>query len=357
MRIAECAIDQGKAGERGPYIIAEIGVNHDGDPTRALALTDAAARCGADAIKLQYFETDRLLSKDARLAGYQRDAGESDPAAMLRRLEIDLESCSRVIERAHALGLHALVTIFSLENADAALALPWDALKAASPDLINKPLLDVLVADGRPLIISTGAATVDEIARSRAWLDGASDRLAFLHCVSSYPTPPADAQLAACAHLAELVSPCPVGYSDHTAMTETGAVAAACAGAVILEKHLTDDRARPGPDHAASLDESGFTAYVKDARSGAVPADGALVRSMLGSGRKALVDREADVRALSRQSLVPTHDLPKGHVLRRGDLTVKRPGTGVEPWRLDEIVGQELASAVRADEPLPHAAV
>ncbi|MEM1330430.1 MAG: N-acetylneuraminate synthase family protein [Planctomycetota bacterium] len=340
----------GRGGE--PYIIAEIGVNHDGDPDRALALTDAAARAGADAVKLQYFETDRLLSGASRLAAYQREAGETDPAEMLRRLELGFNQCARVIQRAHSNGLHALITLFSIETVDALLTLRWDALKVASPDLVNTPLLEALDAHGLPLIVSTGAAHPDEITHTRRHLDGAADRLAFLHCVSSYPTPPGDAQLGACAHLGRLVSPCQIGYSDHTDRTDTGVIAVECAGATILEKHLTDDRSRPGPDHAASLDEAGFTDYVRRVRERELPIDATLIRSMLGSGEKALAERERDVRSVSRQSVVATRDLPAGHVLKRDDVTVKRPGTGIPARELHCLIGSVLRAPAAGDHPL-----
>lgn len=337
------------------YIIAELGVNHDGSVNRALQLTDAAADAGADAIKLQLFKTDLLMSKAAKLAAYQQAAGETDPVAMLRRLELPIADMTRVVARAHARGVHAIVTVFSLDLVPEAETLPWDAYKTASPDIIHKPLLDALAASGRPLIVSTGASTPDEVARAARWLEPARDRLAFLQCVSAYPTAPDDASIGGVEALRS-VAPGPVGYSDHTAQVSTGAVAVH-AGARILEKHLTYDPGARGPDHAASLSPAGFRKYVglarqadKHPRRSGEHADQTDPR--VGPPIKRVLDIERDVRTVSRQSLVTRCALPAGHRITRADLTIKRPGTAIEPWRFDEIVGRPTARPVEADVPL-----
>lgn len=345
-----------------PYVIAEIGVNHDGDVERALALVDVAARVGANAIKMQYFETDRLMSSAAKLAAYQRAAGETDPVSMLRRLELSLNEMARVVDRAHSLGIHAIVTVFSVELVKAAGQLPWDAFKSASPDIVNQPLLQALAGVGRPMIVSTGAADASEVSRACEWLRGARDRLALLHCVSCYPTDPADAHIAAMAGVRDaaegvLGSAVPVGYSDHTAGegpgVRTGAVAV-MRGAAILEKHLTDDRTRPGPDHVASCDPDAMAAYIWEVRAAArgerTLNDNDAV--LLGGAAKVVLACEADVRAVSRQSLVATRAIAAGEVISLDDLTIKRPGTGIPPWALDRVVGARTARAIGADMPI-----
>jgi sialic acid synthase SpsE len=343
IQIGHCTIG---AGHR-PYIIAELGVNHDGDPERALELTDMAADCGADAIKLQCFEADRLMSRASRLASYQERAGEHDPVDMLRRLELPLDQMRRVVQRAHDRGIHALVTVFSVELVEQAAALEWDGFKTASPDIIHLPLLEALMSTGRPLVISTGASTLDEVQRAARWLAPATDRTMFMQCVSSYPTPAgleAFEGITAIAHATGR----PCGYSDHTSAHETGARACE-AGAVALEKHITWNTAAAGPDHAASLDRQGLRTYC------------ALVRQSHEAGRwgtaslpgrKEVLDIEREVRQVSRQSLVTTRALPAGHRLTRADLTIKRPGTGLAPWYLTQAVGATLAAAVAADTPL-----
>ena len=328
---------------RPPYIIAEIGVNHDGSVERAVALAHAAGDAGADAVKLQLFKTDLLMSKSAKLAAYQQSAGETDPIEMLRRLELSVEQMTPVVSVIHELGLHAIVTVFSVELVGEAHSLGWDAYKTASPDIINRPLLDEIAATGGPMIVSTGASTPAEVERVVGWLKRAGDRLALLHCVSCYPTPIEHAALGGIAAIGEVFAG-PVGYSDHTAGVETGAMAVA-AGACVLEKHLTWDRAAPGPDHAASLDVDGFRRYVELARSGSRAGDS-------HEPNKRVLDIERDVRGVSRQSLVTRWSFPAGHVLTRGDLTIKRPGTGLEPFRVDEVIGCPLVRDVEADVPL-----
>ena len=339
----------------GVFVIAEIGVNHDGDPQRAIALADAAAEAGADAVKLQYFTAEALLSRDAQLAGYQRVAGETDPVLMLRRLELPLDTMAMIVRHAHDRGLAAIVTVFSVEHVEPVAGLPWDAFKSASPDVVNKPLLEAMARAGRPMIVSTGAADLDEIRRARGWLDPVRDRLAFLQCVSSYPVEACDAELGACREVAEAVQGCAVGYSDHTTGVRTGAAAVAHAGAVILEKHLTDDCGRAGPDHAASLEPGEFASYVRAARSGRCEGLGqAQLRELLGEGRKRVLACEADVRTQSRQSVVAVRDLAPGQAISRKDLTVRRPGTGIEPWRIDELVGRRVVRAVAGGSLVRH---
>lgn len=328
-------------GKQPPYMIAEIGVNHDGDVLRALALTDAAADAGADAIKLQLFKTDLLMSKAAKLATYQAVAGETDPIEMLRRLELSIDEMSRVIERAHARGIHAIVSVFSVALVEQAQSLPWDAYKSASPDIINRPLLDALAATGKPMILSTGASTMDEVLRAVEWLSPIHDRLALLQCVSSYPAPAAALDginaIARATHL-------PTGYSDHTPGVEAGAKAVE-RGACILEKHLTYNTHATGPDHAASLEPAALARYIKLTKL-------AQPNNILETTEKRVLDCERDVREVSRQSLTTRTRLTAGHTLSHTDLTIKRPGSGIEPWRLEETIGRTLARSIEADVPM-----
>lgn len=336
------------------YIIAELGVNHNGSVDRALELVDAAAAAGADAIKLQLFKADMLMSRAAKLAAYQKAAGESDPVQMLKRLELSIEQMAPIVARAHEKGVHAIVTAFSVELVEQAERLPWDAYKTASPDIVHKPLLERLAATGKPLFVSTGASTLDEVRRAVGWLQHARDRthalnLAILQCVSSYPTP---------MHLAELqgvtalrgVFDGPVGYSDHTPGESAGALAASL-GASVLEKHVTLDRSLQGPDHAASLEPEMLARYVRNVRTLACDA-AELDRARALEPIKRVLDIEHDVRAVSRQSLTTTRPLSPGHVLSRADLTFKRPGTGLLPFELDRVLGTRVVRVIDADTPL-----
>lgn len=322
-----------------PYIIAEIGVNHDGSPGRAIELVEAAHHAGADAIKLQLFKTDQLLSRAARLAAYQTQVGETDPAAMLSRLEIDVHAMQSITQKARQLALHVIVTIFSLEMVEPARSIEWDAFKTASPDLINRPLIEALMNTGRPLLISTGASTLEEVRQTLRWL-GVYPHL-LLQCVSSYPTPEEATSLGGRLALLRL-TPAALGYSDHTRAIDTGALAVA-SGACLLEKHLTYDRQASGPDHAASLNPEEFADYVRLAHRAS---------RMRGRVEKCVLPEELEVRETSRQSLTTRHELPVGHILRREDLTIKRPGTGISPSDLDSVIGKQLLTSVDKDMPL-----
>lgn len=334
MRIGRRAIGPGHP----PYVIAEIGVNHDGSRDRCLELIDAAAACGADAVKLQFFRAELLMSRAATLAAYQAGAGETDPAGMLRRLELHAEDLPAYTARAHDRGVHAIVTVFTTELVPLAERAGFDAFKSASPDVVHRPLLERLAAANRPLIVSTGAATMGEVERAAAWLEDCDD-LAFLHCVSAYPAPAEHAALGGIVCLAEALDR-PVGYSDHTTLVETGALAVA-AGAAIIEKHLTLDRRAAGPDHAASLEPDSLREYVRLAR---------LAHAMLGPCDKRVLEVEREVRRVSRQSIVAARAIRAGETIRPGDLTVKRPGGGLEPWRLASLVGKTAARDLAPDE-------
>jgi len=380
MNIGSRSITPSPGGYTPPYVIAELGVNHDGSVDRALALVDAAATAGADAIKLQLFRADLLMSKAAKLAAYQTAAGEHDPVEMLRRLELSIDQMAPIVARAHARGLHAIVTVFTASLIPDSLSLPWDAYKTASPDIVHQPLLSALAATGKPIIISTGASTLDEVRRAVHWLTSAHDRLAILQCVSSYPTPQCDAAFDGIAALAAAFPTLPIGYSDHLASTISGAQCVIM-GAALLEKHFTYNRDAPGPDHAASLDAPALADYITLARIAARTL--ALEPDSRPAGFEALIDGtpvahthwfdlhprvdinapstkrvlpcEHDVRAVSRQSIVTLANLPAGHALKPTDLTFKRPGTGLLPFNLPSILGRKLKHAVEADIPLKEA--
>jgi N,N'-diacetyllegionaminate synthase len=330
-----------------PYVIAEIGVNHDGHVERAIELVHAAREAGADAIKLQYYRTDLLLSRASQLAAYQKRAGAADPFTMLRALELDATQLGRIVEVARSVGVHAILSVFNEQLVASAKAMSLSALKVASPDIINTPLLKAMAATGLPMIVSTGTADACEVIEAAEVLRHVTD-LAFLHCVSAYPTPPEAAQLAGIAAMADLAArgaigrSVALGYSDHTQRLDTGALAVA-AGARILEKHLTYDRTAAGPDHEASIEPDALRSYIEQVRT---------AWSMMGPRRKSVSDVEREVRLKSRQSVVAARDLPTGHTLGLEDLAIKRPGTGLSPKLRDHLVGRTLARDVAADTPL-----
>ena len=321
------------------FVIAEIGVNHDGSAQRAIELARIAANCGADAVKLQLFRASMLMHASGTLADYQKNKVAADnPVDMLRRYELSSEDVRKVVQAIRELKLVPLATPFSPPDVETVERLRLPAVTVASPDLVNRPLLARVAQTRRPVIVSTGAARMDEIEMCAQWLRDWGVPFALLHCVSAYPTPPEKANLCWIGELATHFRGVPVGYSDHTTDALAGALASA-AGATIVEKHLTYDRAARGPDHAASADAAQFERYVKLVR------DADKLRGIPG---KHVLDIEQDVRTVSRQSLVARRTLKVGDVVREEDLTVQRPGTGMPAALIMEAVGRKVTRAIDA---------
>jgi N,N'-diacetyllegionaminate synthase len=326
--------------DHNPFVIAEIGVNHDGSVDRAIELVDAAKQAGADAVKLQIFRADRLMHETTAFAEYQKQqSGDACAIAMLKRYELSREAITQIVAHIGAQGMIPLATPFSPDDVDSIESLGLPAVKIASPDIVNRPLIKRAVRLGRPLLVSTGAATFDEIRAFVYWLKPYRARFALLHCISSYPTPIDQAHLSWIGELRDAFK-ITVGYSDHTTELLSGAFAV-CAGAVIVEKHLTHDRNAPGPDHAASADPEQFAQYVQ------------LVRAAFearGKSGKRVLDIEQDVRTVSRQSLVLRRDVPAGESLNESDLTVQRPGTGIPAELVHQVIGKKLTAPAKAGE-------
>lgn len=318
-------------GPQAPtFVIAEIGVNHDGSVERALELVDVAARCGADAVKLQVFQARMLMHGSGQFAAYQKQqCDDADPAAMLRKYELSGADLRRVVAAIRQRGMAPLATPFSLPDVDTVAELNLPAIKIASPDLVNKPLLAAAARLGVPMFASTGAATLDEVRTAADWLTQWRAPFALLHCVSSYPTPNDAANLRWIAELAAAFN-VPVGYSDHTTEMLAGALSVA-AGACVVEKHVTYDRAAQGPDHAASADPEQFAEYVRQIR---------LADVLRGQAGKRVLAAEEDVRRVSRQSLVLQADLAAGQRLSRAHLIIQRPGVGIPAASLEAAVGR-----------------
>ncbi|HEU4369326.1 MAG TPA: N-acetylneuraminate synthase [Methylomirabilota bacterium] len=329
-------------GEGPAFVVAEAGVNHNGDLELARRLVDAAAEAGADAVKFQTFRTDALVSGAAPKARYQVETtgGDESQRAMLTRLELGPEAHAVLRDHAAARGIVFFSTPFDEASADLLDRLGVELLKVPSGEATNVPLLRHLAAKGRPIILSTGMCTLDEVATAVATLREAGDPpLAILHCVSAYPAPAEDTNLRAMDTLRARFG-CPVGLSDHSLGLEIP-LAAVARGAAVLEKHLTLDRALAGPDHRASLEPADFAALVRGVRA---------VEAALGDGDKRPMPSELDTRAVARRSLVAARALPPGHRLGREDVAVKRPGTGIPPGELERVLGRRLARAVGADE-------
>ncbi len=316
-------------------VIAEIGVNHDGDVAKALSLTRLAWQAGADAVKLQFFDPDLLLSKQAVLANYQKNQGAVDVHAMLKQLQLELKAVLAVRDLAGELGIGFIVTPFSLEHVPVLDEIGVDAIKIASPDVVNLPLLEACCSLGKPMLVSTGTADLEEIGPAADLLQQC-DIACLLHCVSSSPTPIEEASLGAISAMIHAFK-LPVGYSDHTQSLHTGALAVA-AGACVIEKHITHDVDAPGPDHAASMPPDLFVRYVDQIRD---------TQLMLGKRTKAVSDVEREVRRISRQSVCAACDLSAGQKLTREHLTIRRPGTGIAAAFLPQVIGRTMVCDVK----------
>lgn len=326
-----------------PYVIAEAGVNHDGSVDRALALVDAAADAGADAVKFQTFDPTALAAAGAPLAAYQRDraVGADDQIAMLSQLTLSAAEFGAVADRCRTQGIEFLSTPFDDASANLIADLGVRAVKVGSGELTNTPFLRRLAARRLPILLSTGMSDLEEIDTAVAAIAASgAPPLALLHCVSSYPTPPAQANLRAITTLRNRYGPL-VGYSDHCLGLDVS-LAAVALGAVVVERHLTLDRGAPGPDHALSLLPSELADLV---------ARTEVVWTALGTGNKEPQPAEADTRAVVRRSLVAARELCVGETISETDIATKRPGNGLAPGFLDALVGSVVKRPIQADTP------
>jgi len=313
------------------YIIAEAGVNHDGDLGTALRLVDAAAEAGVDAVKFQTFSADRLATRGAPKAHYQlttTDPTESQHS-MLKRLELDYEALVSVSERCRERGVTFLSTPFDEESADLLEPFGIPAFKISSGDLTNLPFLAHVAEKGLPMVVSTGMGTLAEVMAATDTVRKAGNRdLILLHCVSNYPAPPGAVNLRAMRTISEATG-CPVGYSDHTEGIDI-AIAAVARGASVVEKHFTLDRGRSGPDHQASIEPGELKRMVRAIRS---------VEKSLGDGSKKPSEDEKATAHAARKSLVALRTILKGEILDRSSVGARRPGSGISPAHLKFVIG------------------
>lgn len=351
-------------------IIAEAGVNHDGSLTQAKLLVDAAVEAGADVVKFQTFRAERLVTKTAPKARYQRerDGDEQSHFEMIRNLELDVEAHLELADHCRDVGISMMSTPFDVESVKLlADTLNLPTLKCASGEITNGPLLLALARAGKPLIVSTGMSTMAEVERALAVLafgytavgrepSTASFREAFvsdrgqralrdhvqlLHCTTRYPCPPAEVNLRAMDTLRAAFA-LPVGYSDHTEGLGVP-IAAAARGAVIIEKHFTLDRAAPGPDHAASIEPADLRTLVRAIRE---------VDAALGDGVKRPTSGELDNLPVARRSLVAQGAIAQGDRFTAANLQIKRPGDALSPMRYWELLGRSASRSYGPDEPI-----
>jgi N,N'-diacetyllegionaminate synthase len=323
-------------------LIAEVGVNHNGHMAWAKQLIEAAAQAGADAVKFQLFLPEALASADAPLAPYQQQAltqqAPKTQQAMLKELALTVAQMQELKQHADACGILFLCTPFD-EASTLALLHEFDLpfLKFGSGDLTTLPLLKLAAARRKPMLLSTGMATLAEVQEVAAYLqpfygEAFATSLSWMHCVSSYPAPLESLNLKALLTLQQAFSGHVVGYSDHSLGLEAMLMSVAL-GAKLIEKHITLDVTLPGPDHAASLPVSDLPAFVQALRQAEV---------MLGTGEKRPHPCEEEVRRVARKSLVVKYALPAAHVLQEADLLCQRPAFGLSPLSLPSLLGKAL---------------
>ncbi len=324
----------------GAFVIAEAGVNHNGDIDLAMRLVEVAAEAGADAVKFQTFKADRLVTGEAEMADYQKtnSGREESQFAMLRRLELSEEMHEALMERCDELGIIFMSTPFDELSADFLERLGVRLFKVPSGEITNTPFLRHLSRIGLPMVLSTGMSTLADVETAvRAIEEEGHPDVAILHCVSNYPADPADTNLRAMQVLRSFGYP--VGYSDHT-LGIAVPIAAVALGAKVIEKHFTLDRELPGPDHRASLEPDELTAMMDGIRT---------VERAMGDGRKRPVASEMQTAKVARKSIVAGRDIAAGEVIDRDALAIKRPGTGLPPTALDLVVGRRARTAIVRD--------
>jgi N-acetylneuraminate synthase/N,N'-diacetyllegionaminate synthase len=319
------------------FIIAEAGVNHNGDFKIAKQLIDVAATAGADAVKFQTFTPELLVTETAPQAEYQKkNTGKVESQFdMLKRLELPRASYPELQTYAHSKGILFLSTPFSEDDADFLETINILAYKIPSGEITNIPYLKHIAIKGKPMIVSTGMADLREVKDAvDAIKNAGNDEIAILHSTSNYPPSPESLNLKAIETLAKEFPACPIGYSDNGTPGFIADVVAVGLGERIVEKHFTLDKNMAGPDHKASLDPAELKTMVSAIRA---------TEKMLGDGVKRPAPEELPIAAVARKSIVLARDVPVGKIITREDLTTRRPGTGVSPSLLESIIGKKAA--------------
>lgn len=329
-------------------IIAEAGVNHNGDIEQAKKLIKIAADAGADVVKFQTFKAEKLVSPSAKKATYQQlNIGDSDVSqfSMLKKLELPFEWHQELIDYAHALGIQFASTGFDEESIDFLTDLGQPFIKIPSGEITNKPYLQHIARKKKTTILSTGMANLMEIQEALDVLvsEGLDkNQITILHCNTEYPTPMQDVNLMAMLEIQREFD-VKIGYSDHTLGIEVP-IAATALGAKVIEKHFTIDRNLPGPDHAASLEPQELKEMVQAIRNIELAISGTGIKEPSISERKNI--------SIARKSICLNADKVAGSIIKANDICIKRPGDGISPMKIDDVIGKILNADVKADVPL-----
>lgn len=329
-------------------IIAEAGVNHNGELKKAIELIDAACEAGADVLKFQTFKAEKLVSLSAGKAEYQKKNDPNDDSTqfeMLKALELSEKDHHTLKDECEKRGIQFLSTAFDEDGIQFLQDLGVPFFKSPSGELTNRPYLARLAGTGKPVILSTGMATMDEIGAAIDVLTQnglGKDQIIVLHCNTDYPTAPEDANLLAMNTIGRELG-VKVGYSDHTLGIEVP-IAAVALGAKVIEKHFTLDRSLPGPDHRASLEPDELKQMVTAIRI--------VEKAIAGDGRKIPTPGELKNRDIARKSLFVKSALEKGQIIDYPDLIALRPGDGISPMEIDRVVGKKTTRIIHPNEQL-----
>lgn len=325
------------------FIIAEAGVNHNGDLEKALQLIDVAADAGADCVKFQTFKAEKLVSSSAQKAEYQQSnlpSEDNSQLAMLKKLELSEAWHHQLKAHADSKGILFASTGFDEDSVAFLDQMGQPFFKIPSGEITNKPLIEFIANRGKEIILSTGMATMKEIEDAVHLLEKQGvdkNHITVLHCNTEYPTPMKDVNLRAMLTIQDKLG-VNIGYSDHTLGIEVP-IAAVALGARVIEKHFTLDRAFPGPDHAASLEPSELKAMVAAIRN--------IELAISGSGIKEPSPSELKNMVVARKSIHYAKELTENHLISINDLVMKRPGDGVSPMLLDDIIGKRISRLVK----------
>ncbi len=328
-------------------IIAEAGVNHNGDINLAKQLIDVAAEAGADFVKFQTFKADKLVSKDAKKADYQAknlNDGDQSQYNMLKKLELSEEQHHELLQYSNSKGIKFLSTGFDEESVDFLDQLGIELFKIPSGEITNLPYLKHIAKKSKPVILSTGMATLSEIEAALSVIEEAALNadVTVLHCNTEYPTPMQDVNLKAMNTIGDAFK-VKVGYSDHTLGIEVP-IAAVALGALVIEKHFTTDRNLPGPDHKASLEPEELKAMVSAIRN--------IEKALAGTGKKKPSASEAKNRNIARKSIHVKKEIHSGEFFSLENLVMQRPGDGISPMDLPLVLGRKSTKDLPAGEKL-----
>jgi N-acetylneuraminate synthase/N,N'-diacetyllegionaminate synthase len=337
VRIGDRLIAQGEP----VFIVAEAGVNHNGKVDLGKKLIDVARVSGADAVKFQAFKVRKVVTKYAEKADYQKQTGlKESQYEMLKKLELASEDIKKLFDYAKRRKITFLASAFDEESVDLLDHLGVCAFKVASGEITNFPLLRYIAGKKKPIILSTGMSTYEEIEEALGTLrKSGAEEIVLLHCVTSYPARIEDANLRNIETLRNKFK-LPVGFSDHT-LSIAVPVAAAALGAVLIEKHFTLDKNLPGPDHKASLEPDQLKEMIAAVRD---------VEKALGTGKRKLTRDEEKIKNLVRRSVVARVNIRRGEVITKSMLDTKRPGTGMDPRNMDLIIGRRAKRKIARDE-------